>query len=191
METLCQLFPDSPYPFVHLARFNSSLGNYKAALENITEALTRVSEEDSLVKSHFHHTLGVIHKHELILQLNDSRTAVSHATIVELGEKASNAFEQSRDESENTNIHAFITEIQMLIIIGTNTHIYFLCIAKHLGKQHAEGFLGYVRENNTIHPYLFNCLETAHSLLLLYPRDREDNNYFQKLQSDILFFHAR
>lgn len=108
LKALADAFPGEEHFAAHMARYYAfELRNYERAVEYASSALSIAPRSFIL-----NHVLGMVHRSR-VYDLIGSRAELGE--MVPLAEKASEAFERSRELSENENEHGLISDAQMKV----------------------------------------------------------------------------
>lgn len=171
MSQVAELFETQAHFFAHVARFYAfRLRNYERAVENAEFARTLNPEDSTLL-----HVVGMMHRARVYDAIG-ARSPLDQ--ISEWGQRASEAFERSRELAPVGNEYAYISDAQMRIRI--------IDYAIRPGTIAA-----YIRGNPD--PYVIDCIAGAEDLLARVrgQRDARDaSSYEERSRGDLTVLYG-
>lgn len=174
LKLLAETIPGEAHFWAHLGRYQSAMmENYEAALESVDRAIN-LQQDDPLLW----HMKGMSYRYHAQKLMSSSE--VSLGEIVDLAERASACFEESRNINPDHE-HAYISEIQLLARV-----------LNFAVKDTDESIFQYTQRQKAI-PYLREAFDRAESLLAIVRANREGtrgSSYEERCRARISEFYG-
>lgn len=154
LKYLAKTIPNEAHFWAHLSRYQSAImTNFEASMESVDKAIS-LQRDDPLLW----HMKGMSFRYHA--QSLMSGTTVALGIVVELAEKASECFEESRNINPDRE-HAYISEIQLLA-----------SVLNYAVKDTDESIFQFAQRQHAP-PYLREAFDRAESLLAVVRANRE------------------
>jgi hypothetical protein len=167
-KKLIELYPDNKHYLAHLGRFYSvDRNNLPKSLEYINQAI-ELAEEEGKVDSILYHIKGTSYSRALTQCIRKDEDVIS---AINLGKKAAECFETSRENDTQVNNHyPFVSQAQML-----------LSLLRYGKKKYSDNIYKFIEAHNN-DDFVSNIIDNIENLISDYEVIREKSDDYSNMK---------